>query len=378
MPAAILGVWITNQVIFWGVVNGLIFGLLAMGIVLIYRSTRVINFAVGNMGLPGAALFALMIINWGFPFWLALISCLVIGALIGAVVELVIVKRLFHRPRVVLLIATVGIAELMRAIVVLAYPDIEGVQTSYPVAIGRIWEDSVSWLTSLTTWIPGVADDTGLRVIGANVQVLIVVPLVAVVLGLLVSRTVFGKAITASADNVDLSRLSGVNPHVISTVVWTIGGFLATLSMILLSGGSAATGIENLGPYTLTNALAAAVIAGMRSFPRAMIGGIAIGIAQNLFNFNFTRDPGLGTLLVFVAVVVALYWQSRTDDEAVLAFAPKVRPLPLWARDIWWIRNMHRIAMGIGLLIVIIIAWRHIEIFGWINDNQTFWEAPKR
>lgn len=378
MPTAILGVWITNQVIFWGVINGLIFGLLAMGIVLIYRSTRVINFAVGNMGLPGAALFALMIINWGFPFWLALISCLVIGALIGAVVELVIVKRLFHRPRVVLLIATVGIAELMRAIVVLAYPDIEGVQTSYPVAIGRIWEDSVSWLTSLTTWIPGVADDTGLRVIGANVQVLIVVPLVALVLGLLVSRTVFGKAITASADNVDLSRLSGVNPHVISTVVWTIGGFLATLSMILLSGGSAATGIENLGPYTLTNALAAAVIAGMRSFPRAMIGGIAIGIAQNMFNFNFTRDPGLGTLLVFVAVVVALYWQSRTDDEAVLAFAPKVRPLPLWARDIWWIRNMHRIAMGIGLLIVIIIAWRHIEIFGWINDNQTFWEAPEK
>ncbi len=379
MPAAILGVWITNQVIFWGVVNGLIFGLLAMGIVLIYRSTRVINFAVGNMGLPGAALFALMMINWGFPFWVALISCLLIGALIGAVVEVVIVKRLFHRPRVVLLIATVGIAELMRAIVVTAYPDIEGVQTSYPVAIGTIWEDALSWVTALTTWIPGVAADSGLRIKGAELQVLIVVPLVALVLGLLVTKTVFGKAITASADNVELSRLSGVNPHVVSTVVWTIGGFLATLSMILLSGGSAATGIENLGPFTLTNALAAAVIAGMRSFPRAMLGGIAIGIAQNLFNFNFTRDPGLGTLLVFVVVVVALYWQSRnTDDEAVLAFAPKVRPLPLWARDIWWIRNMHRIAMAIGLLVVIFIAWRHTEIFSWINDNQTLWEAPEK
>ena len=379
MPTAILGAWITNQVIFWGVINGLIFGLLAMGIVLIYRSTRVINFAVGNMGLPGAALFALMMINWGFPFWVALISCLLIGALIGAVVEVVIVKRLFHRPRVVLLIATVGIADLMRAIVILAYPDIEGVQTSYPVAIGTIWEDSVSWLTSLTTWIPGVADDNGLRIIGAKVQVLLVVPVVAILLGLLVTKTVFGKAITASADNVDLSRLSGVNPHIVSTVVWTISGFLATLSMILLSGGSAATGIQNLGPYTLTNALAAAVIAGMRSFPRAMAGGIAIGIAQNMFNFNFTRDPGLGTLLVFVAVVVALYWQSRnTDDESVLAFAPKVQPLPQWARKIWWIRNMHRIALGIGLLIVVIFAWRHIEIFGWINDSQSWWEAPEK
>ena len=67
----------------------------------------------------------------------------------------------------------------MRAIVISAYPDIEGVQTSYPVAIGTIWEDSVSWLTALTTWIPGVAADSGLRIKGAELQVLIVVPLVA-------------------------------------------------------------------------------------------------------------------------------------------------------------------------------------------------------
>ena len=58
--------------------------------------------------------------------------------------------------------------------------------------------------------------------------------LVAIALGWLMSRTTFGKAITASADNPDLSRLSGINPHMVSTVVWTIGGFLATLSMILL------------------------------------------------------------------------------------------------------------------------------------------------
>jgi ABC-type branched-subunit amino acid transport system ATPase component/ABC-type branched-subunit amino acid transport system permease subunit len=370
----ILGVWVTRQILFWTLVQGLVFGLLAMGIVLIYRSTRVINFAVGNMGLPGAALFALMMINYNFPFWIALIASLLIGALLGTVTELIIVKRLFNRPRIVLLIATVGIADFWRAIVLLTFPDIEGTQTTYPAAIGRSWNGVGGDFDSLTGI--GVAADDGIKISGADIQTLIVVPVVAVLLGLLMSRTTFGKSITASADNPELSRLSGINPHVVSTVVWTIGGFLATLSMILLSSGKAATGIENLGPFTLTNALAAAVIAGMRSFPRAMLGGIVIALADNLFGFNFTRDPGLSTLLVFIAVLVALYWQSRrNNDESALNFAPKVRPLAPHIRRIWWIRHMPRITMGVFLFVVVMFVWHANTIFDWIG----FWDgAPTR
>ena len=83
----------TRNVWFDGVVFGLVIGLLAMGVILIYRSTKVINFAVGNMGLPGATLFALLVINWGWPFWLALITCLLMGALIGAVIDLTVIWR---------------------------------------------------------------------------------------------------------------------------------------------------------------------------------------------------------------------------------------------------------------------------------------------
>ena len=92
MSSLLLGAWVTRQILFWSVVQGLIFGLLAMGIVLIYRSTRVINFAVGNMGLPGASLFALLMINWGWPFWPALVLSLVVGALLGFVTEVTVVK----------------------------------------------------------------------------------------------------------------------------------------------------------------------------------------------------------------------------------------------------------------------------------------------
>ena len=67
-----LAVWTTRQLWFDGLINGMVFGLLALGIVLIYRSTRVINLAVGNMGLPAVGLMALMVINYGFPYWVAL------------------------------------------------------------------------------------------------------------------------------------------------------------------------------------------------------------------------------------------------------------------------------------------------------------------
>ena len=67
----VIATWITKQLVFNGVVSGLVIGLLAVGIVLIYRSTRVINFAVGNMGLVGASLLALLVVNWSVPFWLA-------------------------------------------------------------------------------------------------------------------------------------------------------------------------------------------------------------------------------------------------------------------------------------------------------------------
>mgnify|MGYP001996475327 CR=1 FL=1 len=119
-----------------------------MGVILIYRSTKVINFAVGNMGLPGATLFALLVINWGWPFWLALITCLLMGALIGAVIDLTVIWRLFDRPRVMLLVATVGLSQLMLG-ANLALPDVDtdAAQIRFPAAIGRSWDDIVGLTT---------------------------------------------------------------------------------------------------------------------------------------------------------------------------------------------------------------------------------------
>ena len=345
--APVLAVWITRQLVFDGVVTGLVTGLLAMGIVLVYRSTRVINFAVGNLGLIGTALFALMVLNYGFPMWAALILALLVGTLSGTVVELTVVRRLFDSPRVILLVATVGVAQLAQAVIA-AYPEIDATGNTYPVPVDKTWEDVA-----------------GVDISGPKLTILLVVPLVAFALGWIMNRTTFGKSVAASADNTELSRLSGVNPKVVSTFVWTIAGFLSTLSMILLSGaGRSVTGINTLGPLTLGKAMVAAVLAGMVSFPRAVTAGVILGVAEAVFKFNafnteapgFIQETTIVDFFYFLLVAVAVYLQSRgSSDDGVFAFAPKVRPVPERLKDLWWVRHMSTILLALMLVGAIVL-----------------------
>jgi branched-subunit amino acid ABC-type transport system permease component len=132
---------------------------------------------------------------------------LFVGAAPAAAVELLVVRRLFRAPRVIVLVATIGVAQLAQAII-RTFPAIEtGSSARYPVPIGSDWDDVA-----------------GLRVTGPQLTILVVVPVVAVALGWLLNRTTFGRTVTASADAPDLARLSGISPKVVSTFVWTIAG----------------------------------------------------------------------------------------------------------------------------------------------------------
>jgi ABC-type branched-subunit amino acid transport system ATPase component/ABC-type branched-subunit amino acid transport system permease subunit len=337
----VLAAWFTRQLLFNGVVAGLSTALVAVGVVLTYRSTRVINFAVGNMGLPAAMIMALLAINHDVGFWLALVVALVAGALFAAVVELVVVRRLFRAPRVILLVATIGIAQLAQGIV-RAFPDIESSSAArFPVPIGRVWEDVA-----------------GVRVTGPQVTVLLVVPAIAVFLGWFLNRTTFGRTVTASADEPDLARLSGISPKRVSTFVWVMAGLLSSVSLLLLSGiaGSPA-GIEGLGASTLNRALAAAVIGGMVSFPRTLLASIAIGVADVLLRFNFPDQVGLIDFVLFLVVVVAVFLNARARDSetATFSFAPRVRPVPERLRQVWWVRNLPALVGGAALVVAAVV-----------------------
>ncbi|MBJ32127.1 MAG: ABC transporter [Acidimicrobiaceae bacterium] len=319
----------------------MVFGLLALGVVLVYRSTRVINLAVGNMGLPASGLMSVMVINYGFPYWAALAIALLTGTVIGAAVERAVIRRLFDAPRVIVLVATIGLAQLMQAVLA-ALPDIDVAKGNrFPVPLGFTWDDVF-----------------GLRITGPKLTILVVVPVLAFGLAWFLNRTVFGQTVQASASNADLARMSGIDPKMVQLFVWTVAGLLSSVSLLLLSGNRGAlTGMANLGPNTMTRALAAAVIAGMASFPRALIAGLVIGVVQAHVQFNFLGQSGLIDFLLFVVVAIAVAFQSRgvAENEGSFSFSARRRPIPERLREVWWVRHLSTTACGVLLAIAVVL-----------------------
>jgi ABC-type branched-subunit amino acid transport system ATPase component/ABC-type branched-subunit amino acid transport system permease subunit len=336
---------LTQQVVASGAVAGLVYGLIGMGIVLIDRSTKVINFAVGSMGLPGAMLVAITGIQYDVPYPLALAAGLVCGTAFGTVAELIVVRRLFSAPRVILLVATIGLSQVALAIT-LSLPRPDDIRATFPTP----FSDDVH-----------VGDVT---LSGADVSIIAIVPIVAVALGWLLTRTTFGKAVTASADNPDLARLSGISPKRASTIVWTIAGFLATLAMILISGRVGPVNqISTLGPATLARGLVVAVLAGMASFPRALLAGLVLGVVEASISFNVLDQPGLVDLLLLVVVLLTVFLRSRrtaAEGASTFSFAPKVRPIPESIQNRWWVRHHGRIlfvvALAAGVVLPLVVT----------------------
>jgi len=332
---------VNQQLVFNGVVTGMSYGVIAVGLVLVYRSARVINFAQGEMGAFAAALLAIMVINWDVPFFVALGAVLVVGAVLGAVIELVIVRRLFRAPRVILFVATLGAAQLIFLFQFLL-PDLDAFGR-YPTPFRSTWEVG------------------GVLVRSEHLLVLVIVPALTLALAFFLERTRWGTAVRAAAANPDAARTSAINVKRMSTLVWTLAGLLATVTAVLvapLRGGTAVAAVA-LGPSLLLRALAAALVARMTSMPVALAAGVVIGVAEALLFFNYPDDPGLIDAVLFAVVLVAVLAiarASRGEDKASSwSFAPRTRPVPARLRDHWVVRNTNRAAAAIVLIVAILL-----------------------
>lgn len=335
--------FITTNLVFLGIINGLVIAPIAMGIVLVYRSSRVINFAVGDMGVPIAGVLAIAVGTHGVPYWIALVGVLALGAVEGAVIELGIIRRLFRAPRVIVLVATIGVAQLAQA-VTRALPDYRtgSLQTAFPTPISSEWDLG-----------------SGVTMRGGQLLVLIVVPLVALALWWLLGHTTFGENVRAASANADLARLTGVSPKLLSTAIWTIAGVLSSIGVILTATVTSSQEIVAIGPNTLLLGMAAALIGRMVSFPRAVIGAVVISLVNQFLTFNFTDQTGLIQFVVFLAVLVLVARISRETETTgeSFQFAPRVRAVPERLREIWWVRHLGKFVALAALTIAIALPF---------------------
>ncbi len=312
-----------NQVLFNGVMLGLTYGVFGAGIVLIYRSTRVINFAYGEIGALAAVVFAKAVLDWGWNYVVSILVVSAGAALLSACVELTVVRRLFDAPRVILFVATLGVAQLV-LLLRFVFPQRESFGL-YPRAF------EVDWHVA------------GIDIRGEHLAVLVFVPVIVAGIWFFLAHTRTGLAIRASADNADAATLAAIRVRRSSTLVWTIAGGLAGAAAVLsgpinatLVGG---TGTQAVGPGLLLRGLVAALIGGMVSIPLTVVGGVIVGVLESLLYFNVIATPSLVDIVLFVFVLLLVLFRRRLgrSEQAgtgAWSFSPdRARSLPRCARS---------------------------------------------
>ncbi len=283
-----------------GALFGSATGLLAVGLVLTYRTTRIINFSYGAMGSLGGGLAAGLAHGKDWNWALAAVAGIATGVLVGALVERLVVRRFANAPRLVLTVATIGLAQLIGGIAIFL-PTWLGTPTSIPSV--------ETALTDRTFEVDPVIFT------GNDLLLLAVVPLILAALSWFLLRSEAGMAVRGMAENMDRARLLGIPVNQLSLLLWSVAGGLAALTVVLRAPSEGIALDSAAGPTVLLPALAAAVVVGMRSLSGAFIAGVLLGVLDQLVLWNV--DNAAPTPVVFLVVIVgALLLQRRSGHRA--------------------------------------------------------------
>jgi ABC-type branched-subunit amino acid transport system ATPase component/ABC-type branched-subunit amino acid transport system permease subunit len=335
-------------VVLLGALLGTGTGLLAVGLVLTYRSHRIVNFALGGIGGVGAGVAIGLHLGRGWPWPVAVIPGLAVGLAAGALVERVVLRRLERSPRLVVTVATIGLAQLFAA-----------AQAGLPVLLG-----GPALIGAFPTPLSKISLNVDPLVISGNDLALVfVVPFVLAALTWFLLRTDAGVAIRGIAENGDRARLLGVPARRLSLLVWTVVGGLAALTIILRAPSEGLNlSVASSGPQVMLPALAAAVVAGLRSLPRAFAAGVALGILDQLVRWNVDKQAVSSVVLLVVTLVALLARRAeagRADaaaSEGTWVTTGAVRALPAAVRALPELRAARVSLVALAVLALVGLA----------------------
>lgn len=311
-----------------GLTRGLIYGILALGLVLVYKGTKILNLAQPFFGLLGAFVCWWLTARAGFlPFAEATRPRMVVaGVLTIALVALhgwSLERTLFHRlrraPRLVTLVATLAIGQ--------------GTVGLVTILFARNQEQAET-LRIIPTVMRTIVELGDINLTGGDLQIILLVPVVSLAFAAYFKLSRFGVAIRAAADNGDAARLLGVSVNRVALFTWSAGAALAAFAGILLAAKDGTLDPSSLSTGFLVKSLAAALIGGLTSLPGALVGGLAVGIGEAIINGYFRDTVGAADVVFFVGVVAMLAFRpqglfGQTDEaEDTAAFVPAVRDLP--------------------------------------------------
>ncbi|HUC04565.1 MAG TPA: ATP-binding cassette domain-containing protein [Acidimicrobiales bacterium] len=336
-----------------GIIVGMTYGLLAVGLVLIYRSNGIINFAHGQIGAFVAVFFSIAVLEWHIPYWVAFGLALLFAGGTGAATEAGVVRRLRNAPRLMSIVATLGVGQFLLVFALVVNQQANAAQL-FP---------EPSFLPSFNLG--------ALHLTPSYTGMLILSPVVVVALALFLTRSSYGLAIRAAASNPERARLSGIPASRMSSLSWALAGGLSAFTAILMAPTEGLAGTASFGPSLLLRALSAAVLARMQSLPAAMAAGVGIGVVEQVLLWNYPQSS-LVEVTLFVVVVGVLLFQrtkrGRDEDIAAWSSVQALRPVPSALRQLPGVRLA---GPTVGALFVAVLAVLPLFITNAVSEDFT-------
>ncbi len=267
-----------------GISLGSIYALIALGYTMVYGIAKMLNFAHGDVIMIGGYVSWLVLSSLGLPVWLAIIGAILACVILGVVIEKIAYKPLRTATPLAVLITAIGVSYLLQNAALLIFGP-----------ASKTYDSVVPDNIRLTV---GAVDITGETIVTIIVTVIIMVSLT-----LFVNHTKSGKAMLAVSEDKGAAQLMGINVNKTISLTFAIGSALAAVAGILMCST-----YPQIGPYTGAmpgiKAFTAAVFGGIGSIPGAMIGGVVLGIIENLSKAYISSQ--LSDAIVFAVLIIVL------------------------------------------------------------------------
>jgi branched-chain amino acid transport system permease protein len=281
------------EVLIGGLLSGVMYSLVALGFVLIYKASGVFNFAQGAM-VFFAALTFVGLNEIGIPFWLCVPATLVVMILLGLATERLVLRQLVNQPQITLFMATIGLSFFIEGLAQLTWgAAVRGLDLG-------IQDEPIAMISDLTSMNVSKFD-----IVAAGIAAVLVS-----VLAVFFSRTRIGRALRAVADDHQAALAVGIPLQQIWGIVWAVAGAVALVAGLLWG---ARNGVQFALTFVALKALPVLILGGFESIPGAIVGGLIIGATEKLAEVYFGPYVGGGIEGWFPYVLALVFLLVRPE-----------------------------------------------------------------
>jgi branched-chain amino acid transport system permease protein len=282
------------EVLIGGLLAGVMYSLVALGFVLIYKASGVFNFAQGGMVFFAALTFVGLQTKFALPFWLAFACTLAVMVALGVAIERIVLRPLVNQPQIALFMATIGLAFFIEGFSQLIWgTDVR------PLSLGLQDEP-----------IAGVLDRFNIAISKLDLAAALVAGVLVTLLAVFFNKTRIGRALRAVADDHQAALAVGIPLKQIWAIVWSVSGFVALVAGLLWG---ARNGVQFALTFVALKALPVLILGGFESIAGAIVGGLIIGASEKLAEVYLGPHVGGGIEGWFAYVMALLFLLVRPE-----------------------------------------------------------------